>query len=146
MIQPSGLIMWGSRIGKMVAGSTTEAEVQAALELLQDIRWARDFLRECGYEQPGSTRLYEDNNGCKAQIENEKGMKKARSYLVALARLNEAQGIGTLHVTRVDSKVNSADLFTKPLPRDDFMRHMQTVLGMTGTGEPVALTRGQDRA
>ena len=30
--QPSGLIAWGSRIGKTVALSTTESEVQAALE------------------------------------------------------------------------------------------------------------------
>ena len=34
--EPSGLITWGSRIGKNVALSTTESEVQAALELLKD--------------------------------------------------------------------------------------------------------------
>lgn len=140
VVQPSGLVLWGSRIGKTVAGSTTEAEVQAALELLQDVRWARDFMRECGFEQAGSTRIYEDNNGCTAQIENKQGMKKARSYLVSLARLNEAHGIGTIHVTRVDSKVNSADLFTKALPGVDFRRHMQTVLGITQTGDQVTLS------
>ena len=52
---------------------------------------------------------------------------------------NEAHGIGTVHVARVDSKVNSADLFTKALPSVDFRRHVQTVLGITQTGDPVAL-------
>ena len=47
--KPNGLISWGSRIGKNVALSTTESEVQAAIELLKDVLWTRDFLAEIGY-------------------------------------------------------------------------------------------------
>ena len=66
--EPSGAICWGSRIGKTTALSTTEAEVQAAVELLRDVLWFRDFLRDLGYVQPGSTRIWEDNNGAIGQI------------------------------------------------------------------------------
>ena len=71
--QPNGLISWGSRIGKTVALSTTESEVQAALECTKDVLWARVFLSEIGYRQTGSTRIYEDNNGCIGQSTATKG-------------------------------------------------------------------------
>ena len=35
--EPNGLITWGSRIGKNLALSTTESEVQAALECIKDV-------------------------------------------------------------------------------------------------------------
>ena len=79
--KPNGLISWGSRIGKNVALSTTESEVQAALELMKDVLWTRDFLSEIGYRQTGSTRIYEDNNGCLGQATGTKGLRRARHYL-----------------------------------------------------------------
>ena len=86
--------------------STTESEVQAALELTKDVLWMRDFLKELGYEQKGSTRILEDNNGCMGQATNTKGMKKARHYLVALAKLNEAVQAQKIHLFRIDSNEN----------------------------------------
>ena len=52
----------------------------------------RAILRELGFGQIGSTRVYEDNNGCMEQSTATKGMNKARNYLVtvALAKLNES--------------------------------------------------------
>ena len=111
----NGDISWGSRIGKTVALSTTESEVQAALELTKDVLWMRDFLKELGYEQKGSTRILEDNNGCMGQATNTKGMKKARHYLVALAKLNEAVQAQKIHLFRIDSNENKADQMTKGL-------------------------------
>ena len=113
--EPSGAICWGSRIGKTTALSTTEAEVQAAVELLRDILWFRDFLRDLGYVQPGSTRIWEDNNGAIGQINATKGLRKARHYLTALSRLNEEKCIGSIHIKRTDSSENIADLLTKNL-------------------------------
>ena len=113
--KPNGLISWGSRIGKNVALSTTESEVQAALELLKDILWTRDFLSEIGYRQTGSTRIYEDNNGCIGQAAATKGLRRARHYLIALAALNEACQAGDVHMYRIDSDDNVADFFTKGL-------------------------------
>ena len=74
----------------------------------------RLFLAEMGYVQTGSTRVYEDNNGCIGQAEGTKGMKKARHYLVFLAALNGAVHSTEIHLMRVDSNDNPADSFTKP--------------------------------
>ena len=113
--EPKGVISWGSRIGKNVALSTTESEVQAAIELLKDVLWTRDFLAEIGYRQTGSTRIYEDNNGCIGQSNATKGLRRARHYLVALSALNEACQAGDVHFHRIDSNENAADHFTKGL-------------------------------
>ena len=121
--EPSGLISWGSRIAKTVALSTTEAEVQASIEALRDILWTRDFLSDLGYVQPGSTRLYIDNNGAIGQIDACKNMKKARHYLTALSRINEEKVRGTIHVKRIDSNDNVSDLFTKALGGALHIRH-----------------------
>ena len=87
--ESSGVISWGSRISKTTALSTTGAEVQAAFEGLRDVLWFRDFLSELGYVQPGSTRMWQDNNGAIGQINAIKRFKKRRHYLTALNRLNE---------------------------------------------------------
>ena len=113
--KPNGLITWGSRIGKNVALSTTESEVQAALELTKDVLWTRDFMSEIGYLQSGSTRMFQDNNGCIGQANANKGLRRARHYLIALAALNEACQSGDIHMYRVDSDDNTADFFTKGL-------------------------------
>ena len=45
-------------------------------------------------------------------------MRKARHYLIALAKLNEACQSGQIHLFRVDSDDNTADFFTKGLGGD----------------------------
>ena len=90
--------MWGSRIGRNVALSTTESEVQALLEMTKDLEWARDFMQELDYEQRCSTKVLEDNAGCVYQSNNCKGMKRARHYMVPLAKINEMVGSGFMHI------------------------------------------------
>ena len=75
----------------------------------------RAILRELGFGQIGSTRVYEDNNGCMEQSTATKGMNEARNYLVtvALAKLNESVQVSHIHLYRVDSDSNRADQMTK---------------------------------
>ena len=82
---------------------------------MKDVLWTRDFLSEIGYRQTGSTRIYEDNNGCLGQATGTKGLRRARHYLVALVALNEACQAGDIHLHRIDSDENVADFFTKGL-------------------------------
>ena len=128
---PKGLFMWGSRIGRNVALSTTESEVQALLEMTKDLEWARDFMQELDYEQRCSTKVLEDNAGCVFQSNNCKGMKRARHYMVPLAKINEMVGSGFMHVHQTPSEMNCADLFTKGLPFAAHWRHSVNALGLT---------------
>ena len=49
-------------------------------------------------------------------------MRRARHYLVALGALNEAVQAGDVHLHRVDSESNRADMFTKGLPMSTHVR------------------------
>jgi hypothetical protein len=126
----TGSVAFASRVGKTVAGSTTEAEVNAVHELHKDIVWMRQFMEELGYAQPGSIRVFEDNNGCIGQVMASKGMRKARQYPTQLAALQELVHNGVMHMRRVDSADNIADALIKPLQGDLFRKHASALLGV----------------
>ena len=125
----SGLIDWASHSPKTVATSTTEAETQGALECTKDIMYTRALLADLGYKQNGSTRMYVDNNATMTQIQAVAGIKRARHYVVALRKLQEAYFLGEMHACRVDSNDNIADMFTKNLKPSAFWKHSTNALG-----------------
>ena len=123
------MVAFSSRVGGKIAGSTTEAEVNALFELHKGVVWMREFMAELGYEQPGSTRVLEDNNGCIGQVMASKGMRKARQYPTQLAGLQELVHSGVIHLRRVDSEDNVADALSKPLQGELFSKHASALLG-----------------
>ena len=48
MTYGGGAISWQSRLQKMVALSTTEAEYMAAVEADKEVLWMKDFIGELG--------------------------------------------------------------------------------------------------
>ena len=126
----SGLIDWRSSMPKTVSLSTTEAEVQAAIECTKDILYFRSLLGDLGYSQePGSTRMMVDSNSAIAQIRSVSGISRSKHYLVPLRKIQEVCMMGEMHVQRIDSKDNPADAYTKPLPAGSFWRHSTAALG-----------------
>ena len=83
--------------------------------MTKDLEWARDIMQELDYEQRCTTKVLEDNAGCVYQSINCKRMKRARNYMVPLAKLNEMVGSGFMHIHQTLSERNCADLC---LPRD----------------------------
>ena len=51
MTYGGGVVSWQSRLQKVVALSTTEAEYMAAVEVGIELFWMRDFLSELGLKQ-----------------------------------------------------------------------------------------------
>ena len=125
----SGLLDWKSSLPKTAATSSTEAELQAASECTKDVIYMRVLLHDLGYRQDGSTRIYNDNNACMAQINAVKGVVKARHYIVQLRKIQEAIHLGITHTTRVDSADNVADMFTKALSAFPFWRLTTKAMG-----------------
>ena len=125
----SGLIDWKSHLPAQVAQSTTEAEVQAAIEVSKDVIYMRGLLYGIGYPQKGSTRAQIDSTSCIQQLNALSGVSKARHYLVALRKVQEVRHLGIMHTHRVDTSDNVADLFTKPLTVMPFWRLSSRVMG-----------------
>ena len=97
-------------------GNFSQIEFEKLVEMTKDLEWARDFMNELGYEQKCSTRVLEDNSGCVHQANNCKGMKRARHYLVPLAKVNEMVESGFMHLHQTPTDSMCADIFTKGLP------------------------------
>ena len=125
----SGAIIWGATMTKSVATSSTMAEVLAACEAGKDIIWLRQLMRQLGYKQPGSSRILEDNNGCIGQAYACREVAKAKHYGRALGYLSELVNNGSIHLVKVKTDENPADMNTKALPRNTFLKHGRSFLG-----------------
>ena len=76
------LVCWQSRLQPTVALSSTESEYMAAGAAAQELMWLRELLREIGFEQHGSTSIYEDNRSCINLSENPMFHKRTKHILV----------------------------------------------------------------
>ena len=126
----SGAVTWGSTMGKVIATSSTQAEVQAASALSKDIVWSRELMAQLGFEQPGGSRVHEDNNGCIGQVNANREVSKAKHYGRTLGYLGELVHNGSLHLVRIGTKDNPADMHTKALTRAVFEKHRDKFLGL----------------
>ena len=85
-----------------------------------------------------------DNNACITQINAVSGIVKSRHYVVMLRKIQECLHLGVIHTQRVDSKDNTADMFTKPLPVLPFWRLTTEAMGDRHAKAPY--TEVRDRA
>jgi len=72
-----GPVVWGSKLQSTVALSTAEAEYMAICASVQEVLFLRQLLADLDHAPSGSTRMLENNNGCKAMATN--GMTTAKS-------------------------------------------------------------------
>jgi hypothetical protein len=117
-----GLVNWISKLQSTVALSTAEAETIAGVEAVKHILHMRLFLRELGQEQVGPSVVYEDNNAAISLAHGKEQSKRSRHYQLKVHFLNEQFKRGTFAYEKVATKEQLADVFTKSLPRDDFVR------------------------
>ena len=138
----SGLIHWTSTVPKVVALSSTNAEIQAALGLARDVVWFRTLMDDLGYKQRGSTVMYQDNDPAIQQIQDVKGTAKSKHYLVKLRYIQELLHLGIIHMNPIDTKENIADLYTKPLGSEAFWYLSNQIMGDSDFQKFSPLLRG----
>jgi hypothetical protein len=117
-----GIVSWLSKLQTTVALSTTEAESNAACELVKQICYLRLFLRELNCRQQFPTIVYEDNIGAMANVDGSESSKKAKHYLMKVHYLREQADDGLFVMRKVATKDQLADVFTKPLPDEIFCK------------------------
>ena len=67
-----GPVVWGSKLQSTVAISTAHAEYMAIYASVQEVLFLRHLLANLDHAPFGSTtRMLEDNNGCKAMATND---------------------------------------------------------------------------
>jgi Reverse transcriptase (RNA-dependent DNA polymerase) len=129
-ILSGGPISWASRRQRTVAQSTTEAEYMATAEAVKETIWWRRFLGELEQPTDSPIPLYSDNAGSISLAHNPEHHARTKHIDVKYHLTREHLQLGTISLKRVPTKENTADVFTKALPRNAHAQHV-AALGLT---------------
>lgn len=127
-------ISWASKRQRCIATSTRGAEYVAGASAAREAIWLRNFINELQLldYHVDSVPIFIDNNAALRLTHNPEGHGRAKHIDIKYHFIREAVSNGTITTHRVDSKDSTADISTKPLPRDDFTRHVAG-LGMSNS-------------
>ena len=131
-------IIWSSKLQDCIALSTMMAEYYALSSAMREVLPLRELVhtvaKGCGIAEACTTSflttVYEDNNGALTLANLDPGHQTPRSkhYDVRVhwfrSHLNKE-----IQVVKVDTTLQLADLFTKPLPRDQFQKLRKLLIG-----------------
>jgi len=125
-----GSVAWMSKRQPVTALSSTEAEYYAASSCGQEILFLRHLLRDIGFPENFATPLKIDNSACVKLGEHFESAKRVRHIDRRVHFLTNYQEDGVLKVQLVSTHLNSADMMTKPLPKDKFLLFRKHALGI----------------
>ena len=120
--------IWGSKLQSIVALSTTEAEYVAlsaaareAITVMNLLTELRDRGVSIPFVKPTiRCRVFEDNAACVEVAKEPKLRPRTKHLAVRLHHFRDHVARGALTIHHVSTKEQIADIFTKPLPRDQF--------------------------
>ena len=111
-------VSWRSKRQPTVALSSAAAEFISASTTVQEVIYLRKFLANLGYPQTTPTHVFAGNETCIAWSEGSVGgSERAKHIDLRVHFVHEARAAGHLEPCKLDSKVNAADILTKPKPR-----------------------------
>lgn len=117
-----GPISWSSTLGKTVATSTCEAEVNAAVAAVKDAIHLKRLLIDLKLTEEFPLRIMEDNSACIAQAEaGLKHVRNAKHYEVKLRFLQQRVVDNEVEFEYCPTDHQVADFFTKPLDEAKFL-------------------------
>jgi hypothetical protein len=132
IIMNGGPIVWSSKVQKVTAQSTTEAETIAAAECTKEVIYLRGFLKELGFSQESRqpSVIMEDNSAVTEFAKFLKNRASAKHYVVRLRFLQESVLNQRVKFIQTPTANQLADLFTKPLQRERFTDLRDQILGI----------------
>ena len=142
-------IMWGSKMQSLVALSTTEAKFVALSTALCEVIHLQNLLLElhgCNFPIPFMKpqvvcRTFEDNAACIEVAQSDHKIRPRTKHIsMRLFHFRDHVEKGLIQIEHVPSKYQLADIFTKPLPRDQYMHLRDQIMGWTST--PLAQHEG----
>jgi hypothetical protein len=112
-----GPIAWNSRLQKLCAQSSAESEIYAVVDSVKEALHIKLLCEECSLRPVGiPMTVWEDNNACIQMGHNLRGSNAAKHYELRLRFLNEHIHEKNIEFSRVNTKKQLADGFTKALP------------------------------
>jgi hypothetical protein len=124
-----GPVAWKAQLLPTVALSSTEAEYMEATVAGRISLYIRSILWDLGIPQEAATILYEDNDGATAMVNAGKPTSRSRHIDIKYYAIQEWVERDLIILHRIDTAMNIADHYTKPLPRLLFYRHNDYNMG-----------------
>ncbi|KAE8735609.1 hypothetical protein F3Y22_tig00000340pilonHSYRG00771 [Hibiscus syriacus] len=121
---------WMSKKQPIVTLSTCEAEYVAATSCVCHAIWLRNLLKEIGLIQEEPTKVYVDNKSAIALAKNPVFHDRSKHIDIRYHYIRECVARKDVEVEYVKSQDQVADIFTKPLTNEDFLR-LRNLLGVT---------------
>jgi hypothetical protein len=121
------IVSWASILEPTVALSTAESELMAATLATKQAIFLRDLLAFLQKTQLEPTVLLEDNDACLKLSRNPEFHKRTKHIDIRWFFVREKFLSKEVILTKVKSKENIADLFTKVLPQSTF-NHLLSAL------------------
>ena len=101
----------------------------AACDMGKMMLFICSILWDLDIPQEAATLLYEDNDACTAMGNSQKPTTRTRHMDIKHFVLCEWIERDMLKLERIDTSINRADHFTKPLSRSLFHRHVDYIMG-----------------
>ena len=127
-----GAISWKSRRQQTVALSSTEAEYMAVTDASKEGIWLRSLYSEIKLwnpsqqpQQPQPQLILVDNNGAIELAKNPKHHDRTKHIDIRHHFIREAIESKLIELQRVDTSLNTADIFTKALSVELHQRHVK---------------------
>jgi hypothetical protein len=119
----TGTILWRSHKQQTVADSLCYAEYIALSDVSHEAMFLRMLLKGINFLPPTPPLIHCDNDAAVRLAEDQVWHSKVKHIHVKYHYVREQVLQKRMKVTRVHTKDNMADLFTKALSRPDFLRH-----------------------
>jgi hypothetical protein len=111
------IVSWISKLQKVVALSTTEAEYVAATEASKEMIWLQRFMEELGKKQENS-RLYCDSESAIHLANNSAFHSKTKHIQLRYHFIRSALEDGHLKLEKIHTSQNPVDMLTKGVTRE----------------------------
>ena len=123
---------WGSLKQTIVAMSTAEAEYVAAAEAAKELYWVRYLLHDTLGKSIPPTIMHIDNQAALTIIksDNPAAARRTRHIHRRFHFTRDMFKQGLLKLQFVESKLQMADIFTKPLGDAVFTSHRNNIMGI----------------
>ena len=137
-------VTWSSKLQTEIALSTTESEYIALSTMMRTLLPMRQMLKEINSKSLAhlsvsssttqmnnmkTSEVYEDNAGCIVLATKDEYRPRTKHLAIKWHHFKDQVKNGNVKVTKVDSALNWADIFTKPLPKQTFRTIRKLLMG-----------------
>lgn len=122
-----GAISWYSKQQSTIAQSTAEAEAMALNQGAKQAFWFHEFYSQIGLPLSSPILLHCDSTAAIAIAKGEQIHSAVKHIAVKELLVRDYLDKGLITIEYIESRDNTADIFTKALPKETFDRHVDNL-------------------